>query len=87
MLTAVTGINWGDEGKGRVIDLLAENADLPPVGRLRHVRSAKCFSGVHAAGKTDSNLFRVCGRLGSRWRLCRLTDAAYPLRIKVCDAF
>ena len=28
MLTAVTGINWGDEGKGRVIDLLAENADV-----------------------------------------------------------
>ena len=23
---AVTGINWGDEGKGRVIDLLAEPA-------------------------------------------------------------
>lgn len=28
MLTAVTGINWGDEGKGRVIDLLAESADV-----------------------------------------------------------
>lgn len=28
MLTAVTGLNWGDEGKGRVIDLLAENADI-----------------------------------------------------------
>lgn len=28
MLTAVTGINWGDEGKGRVIDLLAEEADI-----------------------------------------------------------
>ena len=28
MLTAVTGINLGDEGKGRVIDLLAENADV-----------------------------------------------------------
>ena len=28
LLTAVTGINWGDEGKGRVIDLLAENADI-----------------------------------------------------------
>lgn len=27
MLTAVTGINWGDEGKGRVIDLVAEKAD------------------------------------------------------------
>ena len=24
----VCGSNWGDEGKGRVIDLLAENADL-----------------------------------------------------------
>ena len=28
MLTAVTGINWGDEGKGRVIALLAEKADI-----------------------------------------------------------
>ena len=24
MLTAVTGINWGDEGKGRVIDAFGE---------------------------------------------------------------
>ena len=30
MLTAVTGINWGDEGKGRVIDLLAEQAPVTP---------------------------------------------------------
>lgn len=28
MLTVVTGINWGDEGKGRVIDLLAEKANV-----------------------------------------------------------
>ena len=28
MRTAVTGRNWGDEGKGRVIDLLAEKADI-----------------------------------------------------------
>ena len=28
MLTAVTGINWGDEGKGRIVDLLAEQADV-----------------------------------------------------------
>ena len=27
MLTAVTGINWGDEGKGRVVDLLSDHAD------------------------------------------------------------
>ena len=24
MLTSVTGINWGDEGKGRIVDLLTE---------------------------------------------------------------
>ncbi len=24
MLTAITGINWGDEGKGRMVDLLSE---------------------------------------------------------------
>ena len=24
MLTAVVGVNWGDEGKGRMVDLLAE---------------------------------------------------------------
>lgn len=33
MLTAVTGINWGDEGKGRVIDLLAENTDIVAVAQ------------------------------------------------------
>jgi hypothetical protein len=27
------------------------------------------------------------GGLGSRWRLCRLADAAYPLRVKLCEAF
>ena len=28
MVQAVVGANWGDEGKGRVIDLLAEQADI-----------------------------------------------------------
>lgn len=28
MLTAVVGINWGDEGKGRMVDLLSENYDM-----------------------------------------------------------
>ncbi len=28
MLTAVVGINWGDEGKGRVVDLLSESQDI-----------------------------------------------------------
>ena len=28
MLTSVVGINWGDEGKGRMVDLLAEKSDI-----------------------------------------------------------
>jgi len=28
MLTAITGINWGDEGKGRMVDLLSEGYDI-----------------------------------------------------------
>lgn len=28
MLTAVVGINWGDEGKGRIVDLLSEDQDI-----------------------------------------------------------
>ena len=28
MLTAVVGINWGDEGKGRMVDLLSQDYDV-----------------------------------------------------------
>lgn len=28
MLSAVVGINWGDEGKGRMVDLLCRNFDI-----------------------------------------------------------
>lgn len=28
MLTAITGINWGDEGKGRMVDLLSRDYDV-----------------------------------------------------------
>ena len=28
MLTAITGVNWGDEGKGRMVDLLSEDYDV-----------------------------------------------------------
>ena len=28
MLTAITGINWGDEGKGRMVDLLSADYDV-----------------------------------------------------------
>ena len=26
--TVIVGINWGDEGKGRMVDLLTENYDI-----------------------------------------------------------
>ena len=28
MLTAVVGINWGDEGKGKITDMLSQEADI-----------------------------------------------------------
>ena len=28
MLTSITGINWGDEGKGRMVDLLSQKYDV-----------------------------------------------------------
>ena len=28
MLTAIVGINWGDEGKGRMVDLLSSSYDV-----------------------------------------------------------
>ena len=28
MLTAITGVNWGDEGKGRMVDLLSRDYDI-----------------------------------------------------------
>ena len=28
MLTAIVGINWGDEGKGRMVDLLSKDEDI-----------------------------------------------------------
>ena len=28
MLTAITGINWGDEGKGRMVDLISQEYDI-----------------------------------------------------------
>lgn len=28
MIKAVVGANWGDEGKGKITDMLAEKADI-----------------------------------------------------------
>ena len=44
MLTAIVGINWGDEGKGRMVDLLSEDYDI--VAR---------YQGGNNAGHTVQN--------------------------------
>ena len=54
MLTAVTGINWGDEGKGRVIDLLAENADI--VARYQGALIARNDIGIFGQQVDDAAL-------------------------------
>ena len=55
MITSITGINWGDEGKGRMVDLLSENYDIV-------VR----YQGGNNAGHTVVNdkgkFFLICFR-------------------------
>ena len=65
MLTAVVGINWGDEGKGRMVDLLGEgynvicryqggnNAGHTVVNDINNLRSAHYqlpFTKMHGCG-------------------------------------
>ena len=28
MLSAIVGVNWGDEGKGRIVDYLSQDFDI-----------------------------------------------------------
>ena len=41
MLTSVTGINWGDEGKGRIVDLLSRKG-----GRMLSVIREAIMPGI-----------------------------------------
>ena len=53
-VTAVVGAQWGDEGKGRIIDFLAQEADMV-------IR----FQGGDNAGHTvvnDYGTFRLLGQ-------------------------
>ena len=49
MVKAVVGANWGDEGKGKITDMLAEQADII-------VR----FQGGANAGHTIINDYGIC---------------------------
>ena len=68
MLTAVTGINWGDEGKGRVIDLLAENADIVAryqggnnAGHTVVTEKGKCILNLLPAGSVHPEMSWALG--------------------------
>ena len=61
MVKAVVGANWGDEGKGKITDMLAQNADVV-------VR----FQGGANAGHTIHNKYGKDIIL----RLSALTDAS-----------
>lgn len=55
MLSAIVGVNWGDEGKGRIVDYLSQDFDI--VSR---------YQGGNNAGHTVVNervrLFSICSR-------------------------
>ena len=44
MVTAVVGANWGDEGKGKITDMLADQADI--VIRFLEKRKTVNYQGV-----------------------------------------
>ena len=54
MLTSICGINWGDEGKGRMVDLLSEDYDI--VCRYQGGNNAG-HTVINERGKFILNLF------------------------------
>ena len=44
MVKAIVGANWGDEGKGKITDLLAEASDGPTPGTPSSVTTANLRS-------------------------------------------
>ena len=54
MLTAIVGINWGDEGKGRMVDLLSSDYDV--ICRYQGGNNAG-HTVVNEKGKFILNLF------------------------------
>ena len=41
MVQAIVGANWGDEGKGKITDMLAQEADI--IGCARHPSAPQAF--------------------------------------------
>ena len=47
MVKAVVGANWGDEGKGKITDMLAQEADI--IVRFQGGANAVCYLGNQAS--------------------------------------
>jgi len=56
MLTSIVGTNWGDEGKGRMVDLLSENYDI--VVRYQGENNAG-HTVINEKGKFVMNLYAI----------------------------
>ena len=65
MIKAVVGANWGDEGKGKITDMLAEKADI--IVRFQGGANAGPVSYTHLKevsirpGKADEMLEKLTG--------------------------
>ena len=53
MLTAITGINWGDEGKGRMVDLISQEYDI--VARYQDRKSTRLNSSHASKSRMPSS--------------------------------
>ena len=47
MVKAVVGANWGDEGKGKITDMLAEKADIREV-RMQGTQSSMIMGSLRS---------------------------------------
>ena len=50
MIKAVVGANWGDEGKGKITDMLAQEADIIVRFReepMQDIRSSTIMENLH----------------------------------------
>ena len=101
MLTAIVGINWGDEGKGRMVDLFSEQYDI--VARYQGGNNAG-HTVINERGKFVLNLLpsgilrpevvNVMGNgmvidlqhlRGEMGRLCAAGVALTPANLKISD--
>ena len=51
MVKAVVGANWGDEGKGKITDMLGKESDI--IVRFQGGANAETSSSVFRAGRTQ----------------------------------